>query len=34
LRLGGVLAARDNDNVGSHPSLGLRVSSLLGLKRE
>jgi hypothetical protein len=33
LRLGGILAARDNNGVGSCPSLGLRVSSLLGLKR-
>jgi hypothetical protein len=31
LRLGGVLAARDDDNVGSRPSLGLRISGFLGL---
>jgi hypothetical protein len=31
LRLGSVLAARDDDDVGSRPSLGLRVSGFLGL---
>jgi hypothetical protein len=31
LRLGSVLAAQDNDNVGSCPSLGLRINGFLGL---